>query len=135
VISPADAHLELTVPAAPSAAGQARRAVRGRGLVDSEREPTLLLLVSELVTNSVRHAGMDADDRIRVRARAVDERAYVEVCDPRRAQRTPRMREPSLDELRPGGLGLQLVDAMADRWGVTSHEHETCVWFELSAGT
>ena len=44
--------IDLTVPAAPSAAGAARRAVARRGLVDADREAILLLLVSELVSDS-----------------------------------------------------------------------------------
>ena len=128
-----DTAVDITVPAVPSAAGDARRAVAERGLVDGEREPTLMLLVSELVTNSVRHAGMDEDERIHLRAAAREDCAYVEVCDTGRdPARTPRVRETDPDALEPGGLGLQLVDAMADRWGVRRDDGETCVWFELT---
>jgi anti-sigma regulatory factor (Ser/Thr protein kinase) len=124
--------VEITVPAAPTAAGEARRALADCRLVDAEREPTLLLLVSELVTNSVRHAGMDADESIRLRARADAVRAYVEVCDACHSDRVPDRRPPSLGELEPGGLGLMLVEEMSDRWGVHRHAGETCVWFELA---
>src|ERR687886_323268 len=88
--------MELSLEVEPTAAGRARRALAGTGLVDSAREPTLLLLVSELVSNSVRHAGLTEAERIRLRC-----------------------------------LGLHLVDAMADRWGVARGARETCVWFEL----
>jgi anti-sigma regulatory factor (Ser/Thr protein kinase) len=130
-MNPADADLAITVPARATSAGAARRAVAECGLVATEQEPTLMLLVSELVSNSVRHAGMAADEEIQVRARALEDRAYVEVCDAGHAGETPRVREPELDALRPGGLGLQLVDAMADRWGVV-RDGRTCVWFELA---
>jgi hypothetical protein len=95
------------------------------------REPTLLLLVSELVSNSVRHAGLDADERIHLRARGDDACAYVEVCDGGRSGRVPA-KKISYDALEPGGLGLVLVDEMADRWGVACSDDETCVWFELA---
>jgi anti-sigma regulatory factor (Ser/Thr protein kinase) len=84
--------LDVTVDAAPTAAREARSAVARRGLVSSGREPTLLLLVSELVSNSVRHAGLDAEEGIRLRARCDAECAYVEVCDGGRSGRVPAKR-------------------------------------------
>jgi anti-sigma regulatory factor (Ser/Thr protein kinase) len=123
--------LDVTVDAAPPAAREARSAVARRGLVSSGREPTLLLLVSELVSNSVRHAGLDAEEGIRLRARCDAECAYVEVCDGGRSGRVPAKRVNG-DALEPGGLGLVLVDEMADRWGVACNDDETCVWFELA---
>jgi anti-sigma regulatory factor (Ser/Thr protein kinase) len=123
--------IELTVRADRAAACEARHAVAGYGLVGAAQEPTLLLLVSELVSNSVRHAGMDADEQIRLRARTGDLCAYVEVCDAGRSGQVPQRREHA-DPLEPGGLGLVLVDEMADRWGVSCQAHETCVWFELA---
>jgi serine/threonine-protein kinase RsbW len=126
-----DAELNLMVDAAPTAAREARLAVARHGFVGADREPTLLLLVSELVSNSVRHAGLRDDERIRLRARRADDCAYVEVCDAGRSGRVPAKRDDGLDALEPGGLGLVLVDEMADRWGVARSEDETCVWFEL----
>jgi anti-sigma regulatory factor (Ser/Thr protein kinase) len=123
--------LDVTVDAVPSAAREARMAVARRGLVSDGREPTLLLLVSELVSNSVRHAGMDAEERIRLRARGDTACAYVEVCDGGRSGRVPT-KKVNDDALEPGGLGLVLVDEMADRWGVACSDDETCVWFELA---
>ena len=125
--------IDLTVPAAPSAAGAARRAVARRGLVGADREATLLLLVSELVSNSIRHAGMGAGERIRLRAARTDDAcAYVEVCDAGHSGRTPAMRTRGGGALEAGGLGLVLVDEMADRWGVHRHADGTCVWFEMA---
>jgi anti-sigma regulatory factor (Ser/Thr protein kinase) len=127
-----DSELELMVRAAPSAACEARRALARRGLVTDSQEATLLLLVSELVSNSVRHAGLREDEPIRLIARCDDERARVEVCDAGRSGRVPGKRTPTFGELKPGGLGLMLVDEMADRWGVDSNGQGTCVWFELA---
>jgi serine/threonine-protein kinase RsbW len=129
-----DAELEMMVDAAPTAAREARRAVARRRFVAAEQEATLLLLVSELVSNSVRHAGLRRGERIRLRARRAERVAYVEVCDAGRSGRIPAKREDGLDALEPGGLGLVLVDEMADRWGVACSGGETCVWFELGCG-
>jgi serine/threonine-protein kinase RsbW len=129
-----DAELEMMVDAAPTAAREARRAVARRRFVGAAQEATLLLLVSELVSNSVRHAGLRRDERIRLRARREERVAYVEVCDAGRSGRIPAKREDGLDALEPGGLGLVLVDEMADRWGVACSGDETCVWFELGCG-
>ena len=123
--------VEISVPAEPSAAGRARRAIAEHGLVRDDQEATLMLLVSELVSNSVRHAGLEEDERILLRAHRRDACAHVEVCDARRSETTPHIRETRFETLTPGGLGLQLVDAMADRWGVRCHDDEMCVWFEL----
>jgi anti-sigma regulatory factor (Ser/Thr protein kinase) len=131
-VEPAEPSVAITVAAAPTAAGEARRALAARRLVGDTHEPPLLLLVSELVTNSVRHAGLRAEERIHLRAGRADHRAYVEVCDPGRSGQVPDRRETGIDALEPGGLGLMLVDEIADRWGVHRHEDETCVWFELT---
>jgi anti-sigma regulatory factor (Ser/Thr protein kinase) len=128
----AEPEIELTVAADRTAACEARHAVAGCGLVGAEQEPTLLLLVSELVSNSVRHAGMAADELIWLRARCDDACAYVEVCDAGHSGQTPAKRGPRPDALEPGGLGLFLVDEMADRWGVRRRDELTCVWFELA---
>jgi anti-sigma regulatory factor (Ser/Thr protein kinase) len=124
--------VDITVAAAPTAARQARHALADSRLVEAGQEATLLLLVSELVTNSVRHAGLSAGEMIRLRARCDSERAHVEVCDSGRTRRTPCRRDPDPNALEPGGLGLKLVDEMADRWGVSRQEHHTCVWFDLA---
>ena len=124
--------IELTLPAAPAAARQARRALADSELVGPEQEHKLLLLVSELVTNSVRHAGLSPQERIRLRCRCDAEAAHVEVCDAGRAAGLPRRRQADVQDPVPGGFGLNLVDAMADRWGVDRRAAETCVWFELA---
>ena len=124
--------LELTVTPAPAAACEARRAVARSGLVEPAQEATLLLLVSELVSNSVRHAGLRKDDPIRLVAHCDEDIARIEVCDAGRSGEVPGRRTPRFGEVEPGGLGLMLVDEMADRWGVDRHGDRTCVWFELA---
>ena len=90
----------------------------------------LALLVTELVGNSLRHAGLGPEDLIQVRIARLSGSVRVEVADP----------GPGFSpvQVRPGrrqtsGRGLYLVDQVADRWGV-ERKGETCVWFELWIG-
>jgi serine/threonine-protein kinase RsbW len=83
------------------------------------------LLVSELVTNSVRHAGLPADGVVHVGAELTGGMLRLEVDDAGTAG-TVAPRVPSRD----GGFGLHLVEALAHRWGVT-REGFTRVWIEL----
>jgi anti-sigma regulatory factor (Ser/Thr protein kinase) len=111
----------------PEAAGEAREMVRELDL--SPRQGTdATLLLSEVVTNSVRHAGLGDDDAIEVVLDAGDV-LRVEVRD-RGAGFEPTALEP--DPARPNGWGLYLVQQLADRWGVDKGP-PTTVWFELSA--
>lgn len=74
------------------------------------------VVVTELVTNAIRHA---VTDEIRVDAYADGDVYVVEVWD---ADGTPPMlRAPGPDEL--GGRGLVLVAELATRWG-TQHDEE-----------
>jgi anti-sigma regulatory factor (Ser/Thr protein kinase) len=94
----------------------------------SDAETTLTLLVSELVTNAVRHGGSGEDDLIELELRALDGGVGVTVSDPGPGF-APEERDAPLEE--PGGWGLVLVDQMAERWGVVRGER-TRVWFELT---
>jgi anti-sigma regulatory factor (Ser/Thr protein kinase) len=84
------------------------------------------LLVSELATNAVLHAGSP----MRLTVWRYDHRVRVEVRDddPHR----PRHVEP--DPLTPGGRGMLLVDALSLAWGINSNEKGKTVWFELAEG-
>src|SRR4051812_16535179 len=84
------------------------------------------LLVSELVTNSVVHAGQPDGAPLHLGATAIDGVVRVRVEDLGRGP--VRLRAPVGST---GGFGLRFVDLLAARWGV-SHEHGTQVWFELA---
>ena len=87
------------------------------------------LLVTELITNALRHGELSPGDRVSVKA-SVDEGAVrIEVSDPGRDGEVAA-REPGP---RGGGYGLFLVDQLAQRWGV-DHSHGTTVWCELVPG-
>jgi two-component sensor histidine kinase len=122
--------MELFLDPIPPAAGSARRALHSAAMFGAATEPDALLLLSELVTNSIVHAGHSGHDAIRVRAAHDGSTARVEVCDRARGETLPTMRgaPPSF---ATGGRGLLLVDALSDRWGMDTCERGTCVWFEL----
>jgi len=73
------------------------------------------LIVSELVTNGVRHAAqVPGRPPVRVRLSGRGRGVQIEVWDASN-DLPERGRDAPPDE--PGGLGLVLVDALADRWG------------------
>jgi anti-sigma regulatory factor (Ser/Thr protein kinase) len=84
------------------------------------------LVATELVANSIRHAGLGASDVVRVRATEGDGVLHLEVQDPGRAGK-PRRREP--DPLH-GGIGLNLVDRLSLHWGIAG-DGDTVVWADL----
>ena len=120
--------LERVLPVSPAAAAEARHALDGLGeeLPDG-RMRDVQLLVSELVTNAVRHANLGDGDVIGLVVELADDALRVEVHDPGGGF-VPST--PSPDPARPSGWGLYLVAELADRWGVDSEE-ATLVWFEL----
>jgi anti-sigma regulatory factor (Ser/Thr protein kinase) len=84
------------------------------------------LLVSELVTNSVRHAGLGAGAFLSMTIWTSPAGVRVEVSDDGRGfDHAPRRAAED-----PGGWGLYLVRRLADRWGVAP-AGGACVWFEL----
>ena len=91
---------------------------------DTSVHETALLLISELVTNGVRHADSDVVVRIAVGADTI----RIEVND--RSPALPVLRTPRPSD--PGGRGLRIVDELALRWGVQPRRTGKCVWFELA---
>jgi anti-sigma regulatory factor (Ser/Thr protein kinase) len=120
--------LERELAVTPEAAAEARHALGDiADVLPGGRARDVRLLVSELVTNAVRHANLDDDDQILLVIELVDNRLRVEVHDPGGGF-VPT--SPSPDPARPSGWGLYLVAELADRWGVES-DQRTLVWFEL----
>jgi anti-sigma regulatory factor (Ser/Thr protein kinase) len=127
--------LEFELAGGPYAATAARLALNDLEVrLDSVLAQDLRLLVSEAVTNSVRHADIGPEDSVGLRVTLLDDCVRVEVTDsgPRFE---PEPRPPSLDDEddAPSGWGLFLVDQLADRWGV-QREGGNTVWFELETG-
>ncbi len=88
----------------------------------------LSLLVSELATNSVRHAGLRSRDLIQLRVEASDRMIRVDVSDPGAGFGAS---VPERDPKGPGGWGLFLTERLADRWGVDREGGWTTVWLEV----
>jgi anti-sigma regulatory factor (Ser/Thr protein kinase) len=122
--------LDVSLPRDSRASALARRALASwRHSIEPELLDDLELLVSELIANSVRHAGPSPKtDGIHLRALAEAKRVRVEVVDPGNGF-SHVLREPG--PMQAGGRGLYLVEVLADRWGIES-EPSTCVWFELA---
>jgi anti-sigma regulatory factor (Ser/Thr protein kinase) len=89
------------------------------------------LLVTELVTNAVRHGGAATDRPLQVEFRRQADRIRVEVVDPGTGFEPPA---PPSSGRPSGGCGLFLVDQVAERWGVCPAPAGSRVWFELPAG-
>ena len=106
----------------PAAVGAARRLMRDG--VDADLAHTVCLLTSEVVTNSIRHAGLTARDRIVLAARLGPEFVRVEVRDPGDGF-DPDVRHGA------SGYGLRMLDMLASRWGVDRDENGCRVWFEV----
>lgn len=117
--------LERTFRADRQAPGEARNALRSlNGSLDRQLAEDIRLLVSELVTNSLRHTG-SADIELEVwrsdqlvRVAVSDQGAGFDLGEP------PQPGDAS-------GWGLFMVDRLADRWGV-ERNGDTRVWFELT---
>ncbi|MFE2725468.1 SpoIIE family protein phosphatase [Kitasatospora sp. NPDC059327] len=112
-----------TLPAEPTAVSRARRLVRA-ALVEwgvEQLTDTAELLVSELVTNSVRYASAPIGVRL-----TLGETLLVEISDP--LPDPPRARHAA--EADEGGRGLELVRRLALRWGARAEGMGKVVWFE-----
>ncbi|MEV8535682.1 ATP-binding protein [Streptomyces sp. NPDC051211] len=120
--------VQLEVGPDPAEVGRARRWARSRlagsGIGDDEPlAETLILLISELVTNAVVHTGCPAVLRMLLGGPGV----RVEVADA--SDRPPAPRHAAGDDT--GGRGLELVDGLADRWGWQREGAGKRIWCEI----
>ncbi|MEU2787500.1 SpoIIE family protein phosphatase [Streptomyces sp. NPDC007100] len=133
------------MPGNPQAAAGARRFVRtvladwrtrflpGADTLGDRLTDEAVLLVSELVTNVVVHAGTAVELLCRLEHDGARAAVVVEVSDhhPARAVRGRQAASPSGSR----GHGLQLVGAVAESWGITYRRDRKTVWFRLQSGT
>jgi serine/threonine-protein kinase RsbW len=116
------------VPSGPEAAAQARRLLDP--FVSRIPEDVLYdarLVLSELVTNSYKHAGSPAGTPIHITLRDSKDRLRLEVIDRSIFDPTPETTE----ELRSAKWGLLVVERVADDWGRIS---EGGIWAEFHLG-
>ncbi|MFC8084566.1 ATP-binding protein [Streptomyces sp. NPDC057340] len=128
--------MQLEVRPDPSEVGRARRWARSRlagsGIrADEPLAETLVLLVSELVTNAVVHTGRSAVLRLvlpgAVAGEAEEATVRLEVDDASDRAPVPRCAGGEAT----GGRGLALVDGLADRWGWSREGTGKRIWCEL----
>jgi anti-sigma regulatory factor (Ser/Thr protein kinase) len=118
--------VDVTLPSTARAPREAREILRRLGPdLPADVLDDAALLVSELVTNTVRHAATGPSSRVRLRAEQLPGGIRVEVLDWGEGftPQATRAREE-------GGFGLLLVRRIATRWGVERTD-TTRVWFEI----
>ena len=115
----------------PDAAAEARRAIAElRADLDPPLMETLRLLVTELVTNSVRHTECDS---LTLRVAVGKAAVLTEVADdgPNFDAEAAVEAEQPEGRKQDTGWGLFLVQRLARDWGVKEDKHSKRVWFEL----
>jgi two-component sensor histidine kinase len=118
--------IHLTLPPRSRAVSDARAAIEPlRERLSPEGFEDLRLMVSEVVTNSLRHVQLSPTDGIDLSARTRGSTLRVEVRDPGHG-----FAPPAPVPRATGGWGLVIVSALAAAWGVVD-DGTTCVWFEL----
>ncbi|MFF5841582.1 SpoIIE family protein phosphatase [Streptomyces massasporeus] len=144
--APERARAHATLPGSSLAPGAARALVRaavaewtGLGLPGAEHLTDRLaddatLVVSELVTNAVVHAGTDVEMECRLEADTSDTAALVVEVSDHHPSRAPRGSEPETPHDTPEyGRGLRLVGALSEAWGITYRTGRKTVWARLPA--
>ena len=120
--------VEEKLEATPRAPQEARKLL-GALELDPDVRSSVELIISELVSNSVLHGEGRPGRELELKVRCDSDIVHGEVCDDAQAfEWEPH--EPDLTE--PGGLGLMIVDNLADRWGVHKNGF-ACVWFECAS--
>lgn len=118
--------LRTTFPADELAPRRAREALSAVAVgISADGRETARLLISELVTNSVRHGPASEGVTIGVFIGVGRDRLRVEVTDGSTTGARPRT---PTDE---GGYGLALVAELASRWGAGRERDSNMTWFEL----
>ncbi|MER6824934.1 ATP-binding protein [Streptosporangium sp. NPDC000563] len=123
----------VLLPYAPSSVAVARQRLcsdlQERGVYESAIDDAVLV-VSELLSNALRHAHPLPSGQIRVSWRWTEEHVEVAVSDGGAATE-PRAGRPALSSL--GGRGLGIVEYLASTWGVRHEGEITTVWALVAA--
>jgi anti-sigma regulatory factor (Ser/Thr protein kinase) len=123
--------IEVQLDVGATAAAEARAAVSALdGRADASVLDDIRLLLSEVVTNAVRHSGAPAGATIGLAVSVTRGAVRAEVTDGGRGFEPTQRSRPQLEA---GGWGLHLVDRLADRWGV-ERGSPVRVWFEIDEG-
>jgi anti-sigma regulatory factor (Ser/Thr protein kinase) len=122
--------MHADVTGGPHAAARARRLVETEllGRLPPRVVDDVALLVTELVANGVRHGGAGIGSSLHLLLEGRRPGLHVEVGNPDHALGVPARRIPDMSG--GGGIGLNLVETLASRWGVV-RDPQTTVWFEV----
>ena len=121
--------IDLRLAPNPEVLTTARHALdRLADLLVPEKLEEVRLVVSELVANSILHAGLSPNDRISLSISVSGGSVHGRVCDPGPGFEVPSEPGPRAD--LSGGWGLPIVEKISDRWGV-DRDNQVCVWFEI----
>ncbi len=125
--------LKLELPLRPEAPMLARDSARNisKGVDDEQVTEAVVLVLSEIVTNSVRHTNGVPSDTIEIRLVRAPEKIRGEVRD-HGPGFEPKPRP--LTKEQTSGWGLNIVQNLTERWGV-ERNGGTCVWFEIRTQT
>ncbi len=115
------------VARAPSSARSALSVLEPH--LGEDRLQGLRLVITELITNSIRHSGMDDQAVVGLDIRLQDGVLRCTVSDPGSGFEKPEVVRPHAD--RAGGFGLVILDSVADSWGVERDELFR-VWCQLA---
>ena len=122
---------QLWFPGQASAVGQARRFVASVVGEDFPALDDLLVLVSEVAANAVRHSASGDGGAFEVAVWVNEGAVHVEVGDQGGASE-PRLTDDGVSaDALTGGRGLRIVDALAAKWGHAGDELGRVVWFEV----
>jgi len=121
-------HASVRLAPVPESAARARNFIDATlriwdcaGVVDDAR-----VVVTELVSNVVRHAGTE----VAIDLDLVGDCLHMAVVDHANGEVALKASDAGAEV----GRGLRLVDTLSDRWGVQQQPGEKCVWAEWSVG-
>jgi anti-sigma regulatory factor (Ser/Thr protein kinase) len=122
--------VEAAVPGGPHAAARARRLIESEltGRLPRSVLADVALLTTELIANGVRHGGAGPGSHLVLVLEGRPPSLHVEETNADRVIGVIAPRPPDLKG--GGGIGLQLVNRLASRWGVRDAQ-PAGVWFEM----
>jgi anti-sigma regulatory factor (Ser/Thr protein kinase) len=121
----------LLLPFAASSVGAARRRLVSDLIEADVYDPAVCdvaLVISELLSNALRHAAPLPGSKIRVAWRIDADSVQVSVSDGG-GQTLPELGEPT--QAATGGRGLRIVEKLSRCWGTSTGDEGTTVWAEV----
>jgi anti-sigma regulatory factor (Ser/Thr protein kinase) len=122
----------LLLPFAASSVGAARRRLVSDLIEADVYDPAVCdvaLVISELLSNALRHAAPLPGSKIRVAWRIDTDSVQVSVSDGG-GQTVPELGEPT--QAATGGRGLRIVEKLSRCWGTSAGDEGTTVWAEVA---